>query len=149
MPVIVFNKRTSKYLRRHSGSYRHAWTRLGYRQEYIDKIENLFGPRKPYIRGNEKAMEVYKQYNLKVNAFLIDEICGAEPENARVYATESSATSSVGERAPWVRSKQQFVSEDGKAYILPDYFEIHEIKESFVCVMRPDGSSNCDDEESA
>ena len=134
MPVIVFNKRTDKYLKRHSGSYRHKWRRMHYSGNTQEEINKKFG-HSPLWREDREA---YNKYHAKVNAFLKDMICDAAPEDARVYATKGSAISSVG---AFDRDKI-----GSRTYILPDYLEIHEIKESFVCVMRPDGSSNCDDD---
>lgn len=134
MPVIVFNKRTGKYLKRHSGSYRHKWNTLRYRGNVQERINKKFG-KSPLWREDR---EVYNKYHGKVNAFLKDMICDAAPEDARVYATEGSALSSVGAWGAGSTSNK---------YHLPDYLEMHEIKEAFVCVMRPDGSSNCDEEE--
>jgi len=135
MPVIVFNKRTNKYLQRHSGSYRRRCSRLQYKNEVRKEIKEKFGSAISWREDEEK----YNKYWSKVNNFLGDMMCDAAPEDARVYATKGSATSSVG-----VFNRDEIGS---RTYVLPDHFEIHEIKESFVCVMRPDGSSNCDDEE--
>jgi hypothetical protein len=133
MPVIVFNKRTNKYLRRHSGSYRHKWHMLRYNKEIVEEVQEKFGP-VPLWREDG---QVAGKYQAKLSKFLKDKICDAAPEDARVYATEGSAISSVG-----VFNRDKIGS---RTYVLPDYLEIHEIKEAFVCVMRPDGSSNCDD----
>jgi hypothetical protein len=135
MPVIVFNKRTGKYLQRHSGSYRRKWHMMRYKKGVIEEITKKFGPC-PLWRKNSEA---YAKYQSKLGRFLRDSICNAEPGDARVYATKGSATASVG---AFNRDRIGH-----RTYVLPDYFEIHEIKEAFVCVMRPDGSSNCDDEE--
>lgn len=135
MPVIVFNKRTGKYLQRHSDSYRHRWSMLQYNKEIIKEVIKKLGP-VPLRREDREAAD---KYQAKLNEFLKDKVFNAAPEDARVYATEGSATSSVG-----MFSRNKI---GRRTYILPDYLEIHEIKESFVCVMRPDGSSNCDDEE--
>jgi hypothetical protein len=107
-----------------------------YKKGVGEKIRKKFGS-PPSWRKN--SVETYEAYHSKVSKFLKDMICDAAPEDARVYATEGSATSSVG---TFNRDKI-----GNRTYILPDHLEIHEIKESFVCVLRPDGSSNCDDEE--
>jgi len=138
MPVIVFNKRTGKYLRRHSGSFRERWYRLGRKKSIEQDIIETFGPnisRFEYPKGYDKRQ-------LKINMFLKDKMCDAPPEEARVYHSKSTALQSVG---IWKRNDEKHKTSFGK-YVLPDYMEIHEIKESFVCIMRPDGSSNCDDE---
>ena len=132
MSVIVFNKRTGKYLRRHSGSYRNKWSMLEYKSGVEKEIKRRLGSR-PSWRVNREAFE---KYNTKVANFLKDMICDATPEDARVYASEGSAISSVGD---WGRGNIS-----SKCH-LPDHLEIHEIKESFVCVLKPDGSSNCDE----
>lgn len=132
MPVIVFNKRTGKYLRRHSGSYRHKWSMLQYRDGVRKEIKERFGSA---ISWREDVEEYNKHWS-KVNNFLKDMICDAPPEDARVYATKGSATASVGV----ISVNTDYI------YRLPSHLEIHEIKEAFVCVLRPDGSSNCDEE---
>lgn len=134
MSVIVFNKRTGKYLRRHSGSYRDKWDMLRYKKNISEEIKKRFGGA-PEWSGNREA---YYKYHVEVNRFLKDMICDAEPEDARVYASRGSALTSVG-----VLDRNR----KDRVYKLPDYLEIHEIKEAFVCVMRPDGSSNCDDKD--
>jgi len=137
MPVIVFNKRTGKYLQRHSGSFNKKVRDM--RWKLGKKICEIFGPAPSWYGGmSESAREEYEKYHVKVRQFCEDSIFNAEPGDARVYATESSAKTSVG---VWNKPFKD------RVYKLPDHLEIHEIKESFVCVMRPDGSSNCDDEE--
>lgn len=135
MSVIVFSKRTGKYLQRHSGSFNRAVNMAPYRSKSRDLIRKKFGSCPSHVED----YEMYRKYWRDVNQFAEDIIFNAKPEDARVYATESSATTSVGR---FIRGR---VSK--RVYILPDHLEIHEIKESFVCVMRPDGSSNCDDED--
>jgi hypothetical protein len=84
--------------------------------------------------------ERFDKYQRNVEQFLEDRIFDSDPEGARVYASKGSATTSVGK---WSRSGNSW---RGKM-VLPSHLEIHEIKESYVCVMRPDGSSNCDDDD--
>ena len=136
MPVIVFNKRTGKYLRRHSGSFRYKWSDLKFKDDINKEILKLFGP----VLNYKEDRENYRRRQRKIDKYLQDKIFDAPPEEARVYHSESSAIQSVGDwRGPG--------NTDGAGKcVLPDRFEIHEIKESSVCVMRPDGSSNCDDE---
>ena len=136
MPVIVFNKRTGKYLKRHSGSFSHVVSMVKYKSKYKEMINKIFGTAPRWGRNNS---EEYYKYHKKVRQFSEDQVFNAEPGDARVYATKGSATSSVG-----VFNRDKIGS---RTYILPDYLEIHEIKESFVCVMRPNGSSNCDEDE--
>lgn len=62
-------------------------------------------------------------------------IFNVSPEGAHVYHSAAGVKNSIGR---W-KSKAE-----GK--VVPDHLEIHEIKELFVCIMRPDGSSNCDEE---
>ena len=132
MSVIVFNKRTGKYLRKHSGSYRNKWIMLRYRDEIGKKIEEEIGPGPSWHEDRDG----FNKHQSKVDELLKDSIFDTAPEDARVYATKSSAISSVG---AWGKG-----SDHSKCH-LPDHLKIHEIKESFVCIMRPDGSSNCDD----
>jgi hypothetical protein len=106
---------------------------LRYNKEIVEEVQEKFGP-VPLWREDG---QVAGKYQAKLSKFLKDKICDAAPEDARVYATEGSAISSVG-----VFNRDKIGS---RTYVLPDYLEIHEIKEAFVCVMRPDGSSNCDD----
>lgn len=134
MPVIVFNKRTGKYLKRHSGSYRHKWSMLRYSGEIRKKVEEKLGPTPSWREDREG----FDKHQSEVNKLLKDSICDAAPEDARVYAAKGSATASVGVWG-WGSGR--------RVYKLPDHLEIHEIKEAFVCVIRPDGSSNCDEEE--
>ena len=140
MSVIVYNKRTGKYLKRHSGSFRHAWSRLELRNDIWPILIEKFGKRISYRDDIEAA----RKQELKRRMYLVDLICDAEPEEARVYHSEKSALSSVGMLNPeWNRHNR----DSGiPLYVLPDYLEIHEIKQAAVCVMRPDGTSNCDDD---
>jgi len=137
MPVIVFSKRTGKYLQRHSGSFNRKVSDM--RWKLGKKIGEKFGPAPAWHQGmSEKAQDEYKRYHADVRQFCEDSIFNAEPGDARVYASEGSAKTSVG---TWDKPFKDHV------YKLPEHMEIHEIKESFVCVMRPDDSSNCDEEE--
>jgi|WetSurSiteA1Bulk_404760.scaffolds.fasta_scaffold00299_10 hypothetical protein len=132
MPVLVFNKRTNRYLRRHSGSYHRLVNFMDYKRGMYEEILKRFGECPSWSTDREK----YNEWGNKVHDFKVDKVCDANPEDARVYASAGSALTSVGS---WQRST-------GKMK-LPDHFEIHEIKEAFMCIMRPDGSSNCDEEE--
>jgi hypothetical protein len=78
------------------------------------------------------------RWQRSVRDFCIDEVCGAEPENARFYVSKSSALRSVGSS-----------TKSSRTLVLPDYLEIHEIKELsiHIRVVEPDGSSNCNGEE--
>lgn len=145
MPVIVFNKRTGKYLRRHSGSFRYTWRMLQYKKGYKEEIIKRFGNCPSWKRDDEENARIREERGTKIAAFLKDTLCDAEPGDARVYATKRSALTSVGRRTTWVATENRDKSE--KVYEPLDHLEIHEIKEVSVCVMRPDGSSNCDDEE--
>ncbi len=133
MSVIVFNKHTGKYLRRHSGSFRNAVQTSQYKSKTREMIREKFGTCPSWHTDREK----HDEYCNKVYRFSEDLLFDAEPGDARVYATEGSATTSVG---VWDKDRN-----NARTYKLPAYLEIHEIKESFACVMRPDGSSNCDD----
>lgn len=137
MPVIVFNKRTGKYLRRHSGSFNNKRGMMRYKSGVKELLTKKLGPCPRWYRYNSNSK--YFEWQRDSTTILEDMICDAEPEDARVYTTEGSATASVGilNRG---RNKK-------RVYALPDHLEVHEIKESFVCIMRPDGSSNCDGEE--
>lgn len=137
MPVIIFSKRTGKYLRRHSGSFRNLIDKIRYKAGR-ETIESKFGER-PSWKGKDK--ENFNTYQRKVCKFCEDLAFCVKPEDARVYDSRGSATPSVGVfNTNWRK---------GRIYELPDHLEIHEIKESFVCIIRPDGSSNCDDEETS
>jgi len=132
MPVIVFNKRTGKYLRKHSGSFNHYCRVVGWRSEVRQEIQKQFGEC-PFYRDDPEG---WNKFRSQADELIVDKTFDAPPEDARVYHSASSTITSIGS---WSR--------EDKKYHLPDFVEIHEIKESFVCVMRPDGSSNCDDEE--
>jgi len=135
MSVIVFSKRTGKYLKRHSGSFNRLVSMLSFKSGISDKIREELGQ----CPGWDNGSGLKKQYKWRVKSYKIreDSVFNAEPGDARVYHSESSATSSVGIWDKDPGSK--------RTYKLPDHMEIHEIKEAFVCVMRPDGSSNCDE----
>lgn len=146
MPVLVFNKRTSRYLRRHSGSYHHFISMMRWKKEWPAILKEKFGECPSWQTDREK----HDEYQRNVHHFLIDQACNADPEDARIYASAGSALNSVGVLNPilresWISRKNR--AKDIHTYVLPSYFEIHEIKEAFMCIMRPDGSSNCDEEE--
>ena len=140
MAVIIFNKRTGKYLRKHSGSYRACVLNWKWKKNNSKLVEEKFGKNPPWTQ-NERERRRCREYERDVHKFSIDQVCDAEPEEARVYHSESSACGSVG-RGKWRKGR----TKDEPKYILPDYFESHEIKQVAVCIMRPDGSSNCDDD---
>jgi hypothetical protein len=142
MRVIVFSKRTGKYLKRHSGSFGHKVRMLQYNDKVRKTIIEKFGP---YPSWKQDGVSIYQDFHRDVHQFCEDLVFDANPEDARVYASETSATTSVGTRTTWVVPEHR--SSSNRVYVLPDHLEIHEIKESFVCVMKPDGSSNCDDED--
>jgi hypothetical protein len=106
-----------------------------YKHKYQKEIKEELGEIPSWRYDREK----FDKYKINARKFAHNKIFNAEPGDARVYATKGSATASVG-----VFNRDRIGS---RTYILPDHLEIHEIKESFVCVLRPDGSSNCDDEE--
>ena len=120
MAVIVYNKNTGKYLKRHSGSYRDFLRKKRY------KVAASLGVRACYY--GDLTPEEQAQCD-KVTAAAEELAFCADPVEARVYANESSARGSVG----YYRE-------------IPPHLELHEIKEAFVCIMRPDGSSNCDED---
>jgi len=135
MSVIIFSKRTNKYLRRHSGSFRYAKGMLKYKKDIEEEIVKIFGPSPLHAR---KDIEAYNKYHSKIRQFCEDKLFNAEVGDAKVYASKGSVMTSVGIlRDDWRTAD--------KVYKLPDRFEIHEIKSSSVCVIRPDGNSNCDD----
>ena len=134
MPVVIFSKRTNKYLKRHSGSFRRIKGMLIYKKGIKEKIMDMFGPM-PICSTDKNRAEYYHN----VSQFAEDNLFNADPGNARVYASSGSALTSVG-----VLRKDYRTS--GKVYELPDHLEIHEVKKSTVCVIRTDGSSNCDEE---
>ena len=86
---------------------------------------------------NKQIAEVRSAAELK--------IFSAAPEDARVYASKVSALTSVG---IFVKSETGTKLRPRSKRVLPDYLELHEIKEAYVCVVRPDGTSNCDEETS-
>ena len=69
---------------------------------------------------------------------------GATAEDARVYHSASSALNSIGRRTK--NHSRTSHKQPSWHKVLPDHLEIHEIKMTTVCVMRPDGTSNCDEE---
>jgi len=142
MPVVIFNKRTGKYLKKHSGSYRDLMWKAGFYGKLYNEIREKLGPA-PHRNKDEEAWNKYRQ---EVRQLAEEKAFSAAPEDARVYATEASAMSSVGKRTTWIAPECR-TDNKKKVYELPDHLEAHEIKESFVCVMRPDGSSNCDEDE--
>lgn len=111
---------------------------LRFNNKMIEEAKKLFGPP---VLIKESGVAKANEYRNKVDRFLQDKIFDASPEEARIYHSESSALQSIGR---WRRSKEERRAY-GK-YVLPDHLEIHEVKETFMCIMRPDGSSNCDDE---
>ena len=135
MPFIVFNKRTGKYLKRHSGSYRDLRWRAAFQGKIYNEVSKEMGPPPPFEQKEDRA-----QYDREFNSIAEKLMFSADPGDARVYANEGSAMSSVGvlNRGPAYRKQK---------YKLPDHLELHEIKEAFICVMRPDGSSNCDEDD--
>lgn len=139
MPVIVFNKKTGKYLKRHSGSYTSLNRNAYYRaQEDLGiKIQPLWKSVIDEAARNKQIAEVLSAAELKVFS--------AAPEDARVYASKSSALTSVGKS---VKSETSNKLRPMWKRVLPDHLELHEIKEAYVCVVRPDGTSNCDEETS-
>jgi len=144
MSVIIYNKRTGKYLRRHSGSYNRFVRFLMFNKEIQNEVEKLFGECPNWTADDP---EPHYEWRSKAYMFRVDRACDAEPEEARVYHSKGSALNSVGELNPRLRGRH---TPDKRlnipVYVLPDYFEIHEIKQVAVCVMRPDGTSNCDDD---
>ena len=135
MSVIIFSKRTNKYLRRHSGSFRYAKGMLKYKKDIEEEIVKIFGPALSHAR---KDIEAYNKYHSKVRQFCEDKLFNAEVGDAKVYANKGSVMTSVGIlRDDWKTAD--------RIYKLPDHLEIHEIKRAFVCVVKPDGSSNCSD----
>lgn len=145
MPVVIFNKRTGRYLRRHSGSYYTFRRRIIYKREVRERIQKEIGNRP---NKNDPALAEWQK---KASQILEKEMFGANPEDARIYATAGSALTSVGELNPVWREERpksgECCNKNINVYVLPGYLEIHEIKEAFMCIMRPDGSSNCDEEE--
>jgi len=135
MAVLIFSKRTNKYLRRHSGSFRYAKGMLKYKKDVIEEIVKIFGPAPSHSR---KDIEAYNKYHNKIRQFCEDKLFNAEVGNAKVYASKGSVMTSVG----ILRDDWRIAD---KVYKLPDHLEIHEIERSFVCVVKPDGSSNCND----
>ena len=133
MSVIVFNKNTGKYLKKHSGSFNKLKNSILYRNAaYIKEVIDTLGE-DCLNNWREK-----KQHENEIAKIRDKYLYNASTEEARVYHSGSSVLSSVGEGI-WDKDKQVF------KYTLPDYLEIHEIKTSYVCIMRPDGSSNCDE----
>lgn len=134
MAVLVYNKNTGKYLKKHSGSANNLKQSLLYRnKDYTKELVDKFG---------EDILSSWlnrKNHANKIAEIRDNYLYNAPPEEARVYYSAKSALSSIG-KLKHTKGKKGFT------YTLPDYLEIHEIKESFVCVMRPDGSSNCDEE---
>lgn len=130
MAVIVYNKNTGKYLKKHSGSFNHLCRKTDYNSKFREEIKTKFGEeaarwgspiRKKNIEEIKKIMENY--------------VFNAAPEEAHVYHSAAGVKNSIGRWQSKIEGK-----------VIPAYLEIHEIKESFVCIMRPDGSSNCDEE---
>lgn len=134
MAVIVYNKRTGKYLKRHSGSYNAFVRNAQYKAQ--DKYGLTF--RDSLERPPEERNRLIRE---------VEEIVfSAGPSEARLFSTEGTATGSVGR---WIKNPVPEVKKGRKIfghYELPDHLECHEVKESFVCVIRPDGTSNCDED---
>jgi len=136
MAVLVFNKRTGKYLRNHSGSYNHfigmIFYRAGVRESMIKQLGEYLD-KHDYTQDYVAARDEWRR---KARMFKADIACDASPEEARVYHNAGSTLISVGKSNGL-----------GQKMTLPEYFEIHEIKQTVVCIMRPNGSSNCDEDD--
>ena len=136
MSFIVYNKNTGKYLKKHSGSYR----ALKRNECYKDYIKKEFGPEPSWwVPLNTPGRTLYEDYWNKVSAFILDRICQAEPGDARQYATEGLAIASIGERTDW--TARECRRDNKPVYILPDYFELHEVAQTFVVVKKPDNTT--------
>lgn len=123
MSVIVYNKNTGKYLRRRSGSYNdQRWTAHWKIQQTIESKQN-------------KETMSKDAYNEWLWAEVDKILFSANPEDARVYASKGSALTSVGT-----------YHRLGAKMTWPDRLEAHEIEKVYVCVIKPDGTSNCDDD---
>lgn len=137
MSFIVYNKRTGKYLQKHSGSYRAFRRMWPYNGKNAQILKDKFGPAPKWT--TLAPDDYYDAYWHKVNIFLTDEICQAEPNEARQYETEGSAIASIGERTDW--TARECRRDNKPVYILPDYFELHEVAQTFVLVKKPDSTT--------
>ncbi len=137
MSFIVYNKRTGKYLQKHSGSYRAFRRMWAYKDKNAQILKDKFGPAPKWTTITPD--DYYDAYWHKVNIFLTDSICQAEPNNARQYATEGSAAASVGEYTTSIAPENRKSKKE--VYVLPDYFELHEVAQTFVVVKKPDNTT--------
>ena len=129
---IVYSKETGKYLKRHSGSFRYFERHLYYK--LLHDRPNDF----PEASGSSWGFTSRKKQSDAVWKAVHKEAFSAEPKNARVYASRSFATASVGSsarrlKAPECRSKEE---KKELVYHLPSYLEVHEIGRIEICVKK-------------